>query len=453
MPKVLIKPKKIRPDLPVRFGTGVLLVVFVAILAGRFSLDRLSSSLPAFDLRLGFLYVLLVMVALWVAASHEHIPKPLKVSGAGLFVAWAGWLLASAAWAPEGARLGDKVLDLGLLLAFTLLAWGIMSRLPADATAKIWKWMLVAGLMYFALAMAEGPGNQGRYAAPGGGPNVFVRIMVLASIAALYFTSVKKKAIYLLPVPLFAVGAALSGSRGGLLSAGVIVLVFAIPICRHLGAKRVLGILTLSALGVWVFAWLNPRVVKFVEERYIQQTFVERYSSGRDTITEDALSLFQRSPMVGVGLDGYYALQDSAEQFEYPHNILIATMAESGVFGLFFIVAALLVVFAVVVRRPPIPAPVLYAAGAGFYQFAASLFSGDYYDTRLMWFFLGLAAIEAARASRDPDAAKKLSDTLPRTRNKAGSVTSRAPSSPAPRTPAQRRRRTLQELRASRPNT
>lgn len=400
MSQLLKKPLKVGAPAWVRLGSWLLLAVFVAMLAGRFTLGRLVSSLPDFDLRLGFLYVIVLGLGLWVAGGHGALPKPLRIAGAGLFSAWVLWLAFSSTWAPEGARVGETLTDLVLLFAFTWIAWSLMRRLPAEATAKIWKWMLVAGLIYFALAMAAGPGAQGRYAAPGGGPNVFVRIMVLGAIASLYFTSVKKKTIYLLPVPLFAVGAALSGSRGGLLSAAVILFVFLIPICRQLGAKRITGMVLLGGIGVWIFTTLNPSVLKFVNDRFVQQTLVEGYSSDRDSIAEDALRLFQENPIAGVGLDGYFALQTGSVQFEYPHNLLIATMAESGLIGLIFILGALLTVFAVVVRSRPIPAMVLYSAGAGFYQFAASLFSGDYYDTRLMWFFLGLAAIEAARSRR-----------------------------------------------------
>jgi O-antigen ligase len=399
--QLLKNPVKVGAPAWVRLGSWLLLAVFVAMLAGRFTLGRLGESLPDFDLRLGFLYVIALGVSLWMAGGREHIPKPLRIAGAGLFSGWVLWLAFSSMWSPEGARVGATLTDLALLFAFTWLAWFLMRRLPAESTAKIWKWMLVAGLIYFALAMAAGPGAQGRYAAPGGGPNVFVRIMVLASVASLYFTSVKKKTIYLLPVPLFAVGAALSGSRGGLLSAAIILLVFLFPICRQLGAKRIAGMVFIGAVGVWIFAALNPSVVKFVEDRFLQQTLVEGYSSDRDSIAEDALRLFEGSPISGVGLDGYFALQTGSVQFEYPHNLLIATMAESGTIGLVLILGALLTVFVVAVRTRPMPAAVLYAAGAGFYQFVASLFSGDYYDTRLMWFFLGLAAIEAARNRRN----------------------------------------------------
>ena len=381
----------------IRFGVFLLFLIFLALLAGRFTLDRLSEALPAFDLRLGFLCIIGFGLLFWIAVGHRHV-KAIRVAGGGCFVAWVVWLLVSSVWAPEDARIGSTIFDLVLLLLFTLMAWSLMSRLPHGSTAHIWKWMLLAGAVYFVLALASGPGPQGRYAAPGGGPNVFVRIMVLASIAAMYFTTTKKNTWFLLPVPLFAVGAALSGSRGGLLSAGFILLIFSVPIARLLGAKRVITLLVLAIAGSLLLLQQNKKFIEFLVNRYFQQTLVEGYSSGRNTITEDALRLYESSPIIGVGADGYWALQASPEKFEYPHNLFIATMAEAGIVGLTLLVTALAVLLSAILRVRPVPASVLFAAGAGFYQCIASLFSGDYYDTRLMWFFLGFAVIEAARA-------------------------------------------------------
>lgn len=405
---VSYSPKTRKPARPlhVRIGAWLLLLVFVAMMAGRFSLNRFGASLPSTDLRAVFLYVAVAGVLVWVSGAHRVISKPVKVAGAGLFAAWAGWLMLSAAWSPPGARLGEKLADIGFLAAFTLLAWALMSRLPAEVTAKIWKWTLVAALIYFVLAMAEGPGAQGRYAAPGGGPNVFVRVMILGAIAALFYASEKRKTWPLIPVPLFAIGAALSGSRGGLLSAGVVLFFFSVPIARRLGAVKVSVILVLAAGAIVALSLMDGgALVEFVQQRYIQQTLVEGYSSGRDTITEDALSLYGGSPIIGTGLDGYWALQSTAEAFEYPHNLFVATLAESGTVGLLFIGGALVVFLVATKGLLRLPATVLYAMVAGVYLTIASLFSGDYYDTRLMWFFFGFAVIEAARSKAAPTVA------------------------------------------------
>lgn len=400
----LLKPKKPKKPLPERLGAMLLLLTFVAMLAGRFSLNRLSSALPSTDLRYGFAFLLVTVGLLWLTVSHQYLPKPAKLAGGGLFVAWAGWMITSSAWAPKGARVADTVEDLIFLLFFILVAWTLMRLLPAEATERVWNWMLVGALIYFVLAVADGPGDQGRYAAPGGGPNVFVRVMILGAIAALYFASAKKRMWPLLTIPLFTLGAALSGSRGGLLSAGIVIALFAIPIATRLGAKRFIGVLLILVAAVGYLS-AQEAVVTFVDERYIQQTLIEGYSSGRDTITEDAIRLYYERPIIGTGIDGFWVLQDVPEQFEYPHNLFIAALAEGGTIGGGLLMLTICWLALVAWKQRPLPHSALYALGGGMFLAFTSLFSGDYYDTRLMWFFLGLAVVEAGR-QRDAAAAE-----------------------------------------------
>ncbi|MDR6555747.1 O-antigen ligase [Arthrobacter pascens] len=436
---ILMKPNRPGPPLFERLGAGLLLLVFIAMMAGRFSLDRLSPSLPSADLRLVLLYGIVLLALIWFNGAREHLPKPVMFGGSGLFLAWAAWLAFSAGWAPAGARTSDTLLDVALLVAFTLMAWMLMRRLPAEVTDRIWKWMIVAAMIYFVLAMAAGPGAQGRYAAPGGGPNVFVRVMVLGAIASLYFSSTKKKAWALLPIPFFAVGAALSGSRGGLLSALLVLVIFFIPIVRSLGWGKILLLAFGSATSGWfLLTQNNGQLWKFIEERYIQQTFVEGYRSGRDTIAEDAIRLYQQSPVIGTGMDGYYVLQDDPGTFEYPHNLVLATMAEAGTVGLVFLLACFAALVMGTWRVRPVQPSVLYAAGAGFYLGFTSLFSGDYYDTRLMWFFLGFAAVQAAKGVKDSPSLEGIPIPQPALQHQQPVVAGclKNPSPPAPDSPA-----------------
>lgn len=388
-------PKKIKEPLHVRIGVGLLFSVFFALLAGRFTLNRLVASLPDLDLRLVMAYAITIVFILWVAGARHQMTSPIAVPGGVFFFFWAAWLVSSGMWAPPESRVGDAVTDIILLMIFTGIGWAVMGLLPPEATSRIWTWMLYAGVIYFVLAMAAGPGAQGRYAAPGGGPNVFVRIMVLAALAALYVSISRRKTWPLMAVPLFVVGAALSGSRGGILSGGIVLLLFLIPIGVRLGIKKVAGILTVGAIAFGVFAWLDKgKMFAFIEERYIQQTLVEGYSSGRDVIAEQAISMYEMYPLGGAGIDGYYAF---LPDFEYAHNLFLSTAAETGTVGLIFLGLAVLR-FAVFTRRPrPVPLTVVFALAAGIYLILTALFSGDYYDSRFIWFFFGLAAIESRR--------------------------------------------------------
>ncbi|GAB3056108.1 hypothetical protein GCM10027079_22910 [Sediminivirga luteola] len=388
-----------------RLGTFLFFVVFLALLGGRFTLDRLSPALPAIDLRLLFVAALTLGALLLILSGRQYMPTKVRAPAVGIIFVWIGWIVFTSAWAPHGARITDHMIDMFVLAVFLGLAFTFAAYLPASATERIWTWFFVVGIIYFVGAVAIGPDAQGRIAAPGGGPNVFVRVMILAAIAAFFLNVKKSKRLPLLFIPLFALGSALSGSRGGLLAAAIVLFLAAIPLARRLGAGKVIGLLILGGVATTVAVVTESRAAQFVQDRFIQQTLVERYESSRDTITDQAWEMFNAHPILGVGMDGYYAIQTGPITFAYPHNIVLASAAEGGFIGVIVLFIALLVLLRAATKHRPLPPGAFFALLAGMFVFFASLFSGDYYDSRFMWFFLGLAAIEAARPREDPDPA------------------------------------------------
>lgn len=392
-----------------RHGQAVLLIVFICLLGGRFTLDRVSPGLPALDLRVAGLAVALSMFGLWVAAARDRMAGPVRV-GAGLywFLAWCGYMALSSLWATDGARISTYLPDLGLLAAFILLGIAVLGRLSRQATTVVWRWLYGLGFIYFAGALAAGPDAQGRYAAFGGGPNVFVRVMVLATIAALFLAarSGRLRAL-LVGVPIFLVGAVLSGSRGGLLAFAVVLLVGLAPLLRRL--PRGSALLAVAGAGAMVATApvvLGASIQQTLAERFIQQTLEQHYSSGRTEIIASSWGLFEQHPFIGVGLDGFYAEVGRSLGFEYPHNLVVAAAVEGGLLGLLLVSAALLAFGWSTLQHRPLCRESLFALLAGLYLLGASMFSGDYYDSRFVWFFLGWAAIEARRHVPAPAAAE-----------------------------------------------
>ena len=325
--------------------------------------------------------------------------------GLAWFTAWCGLLALASFWSPPGARVAPALVDLVFLLVFTAAAWAIAGRLTSAQLNRVWVWLIVTALVFLVLALYVGPGDQNRYSAPGGGPNIFVRVMIVGALASLSRYRLTRRLWWLLFVPFFAVGALLSGSRGGLLSAAVVFLLAGVPVFRRLGLRWAL--LCLVAVPIASVAVLDvlsrgTAVVQLLRDRYLTQTLGAHYGSGRDTIAQQALALFLQHPWLGAGLDGYYASQLVGPRFEYPHNLVLATMAETGLAGAALLVAALLSLIISASRRWPISDNALFFLVAGVYLFFASMFSGDYYDSRMMWLFLGLAAVEGRRHRRDP---------------------------------------------------
>lgn len=414
-PSLLKKPLvPEKASLPVRFGAALLLLAFVALMAGRFNLERLSGSLPSLDLRITLIYSLTLLFLIWAARSKPYVRPVTNLAVMAGFGLWVIWLSVSASWVTSEAKIVDELTDMVAIGAIIGFSMALANRLPAEVTSRVWKWMLVAGFIYLVLGLADGPDAQGRYSAPGGGPNVFVRVMILAAMAALYQSISKGRVWYLMVIPFFAAGAALSGSRGGVLSAGLVLMLCIVPLARRLGLKRVLTLILACASIAGIGSLFAPKIADLISEmvleRFYQQTFVEQYSSGRDGITERAIAMYHEHPGLGAGIGGYYAVYPDDG---YPHNLLLSTAAEAGTVGVVILVVALVgLVLAVISKPKPLPLNAFFALAAGIYLFVTSLFSGDYYDSRLMWFFLGLAVIEAARPR--PAAPTPQSKSLPR---------------------------------------
>jgi protein-tyrosine-phosphatase/O-antigen ligase len=382
-----------------RHGRVVLLVVFVGLVGGRFTLDRLGDQLPSWDLRWPGVLAAAALFFLWRAAACDvRSPGLTPGSGLALFAAWAGWMAFSAIWAQPGARVDGYISDLLLMITIVGLALGVTGRLSRPSLHAVWRWLVVTGLVYFAAAVLAGPGAQGRYAAFGGGPNVFVRMMVFACLGAFLLATVTRSRRVLCLVPIFLAGAVMSGSRGGLVAFVVVAVLGGIPQWRRMprtGRRTLVAVMLVAGVGAPFL--VGPQLAAELHGRFLVQTLQERYDADRGEISAAALRLFERYPVLGTGLDGYHALAGARTSFEYPHNLVLATAAEGGTIGLTLLVLALGQFARVIVAGRPLTTEALYALLGALYVLVASMFSGDYYDSRLLWFFLGLAAIEARR--------------------------------------------------------
>lgn len=390
-----------------RYGRWALLVVFLVLLGGRFTLDRLGDDLPAWDLRWAGVVLVGLLCLVWATVATERTTAVRLGPLAGWFTAWAVWMAVTAAWAPAGARLSAVLLDLGFLVVLVWAGWGIAARVHPRVLHSVWWWTYAAGWVYLAGALVSGPGVQGRYSAFGGGPNVFVRVMALAILATLVLAVAQRRHWTLVGLLPFLYGAYVSGSRGGLLALAVVVLVGAVPLLRRT-TSATLGTLTLGGLTVALLAPFvyDPAWSRFLQERFVQETLREGYDSGRGEIVERSLRLFGEHLWTGTGLDGFYVLQGPLRTFEYPHNLVLASAAEGGLVGLVLVLGAVLAGWLSLRARRPLDTSALGFALAALYVLVASMFSGDYYDSRLLWFFLGLAIVAAHRTTpasgRDP---------------------------------------------------
>jgi O-antigen ligase len=379
----------------------VVLIAFVVTLSGRFTLERAGLDVPVVnDVRVP---LFLILVLALVLEAHHVGSHPVEGGHALLgILALLGYQALSVLWVPAGAvtgpALGDLLAITGLLIVyFNLAAWD-----RDRVTATTLKLFHLAAWVYF-LAAASGRGHHvnGRWAALGGGPNVFIRIMILGMITSLYlYLRSGEKLIWLVPIPAFLFGAIASGSRGGIVALGVTIAVALLAIRPRIDVDRIAKPLALVAvLGTILVITAGPSIAGYVQSRFVEATLGQGYASSRDVLFQMALRIFLQRPILGTGLNGFHTVTDLGFGERYVHNLPLSIAAEGGFVGLVLLLVAWLGLWhayaAVPVRERSLEARI--AAYCGIFIGATSLFSGDYYDARLMWILLLLAAVRPAR--------------------------------------------------------
>lgn len=405
-------PRRLEND-----GRVLLLILFVALYAGRFTFDRLGPGFPSLEARLVPAYVAVIGYLIWIKVAYRRTSRPRLGAYGGFLASFLAWMMTSALWSAPGARTGRIVVDLAVLLVIVFLSLDIAGRIDPELRTSIWTWLIVLALLAFVSALLAGPDLQGRYAAAGGGPNVFVRHMALGALAAVHLAAVRDRVHYLWMLPLFGVGALLSGSRGGLVAIAVMAVVGAVPLLRRVGGhlrRRLLA--TLLSGGLIAVFIVGDRTVTFLRERYLQQTLVERYDSSRSTINSLASDLIARNPLLGAGLDGFHAQHP---EWEHAHNLWLIARTEAGVIAVLLLTLTVASAMWVLWRNRPLSLEAVSFALAGGYILIAAMFSGDLYDSRFAWLFLGLAVLEAQRA---PPPSREPGDAIPSTAGDTGAV-------------------------------
>jgi O-antigen ligase len=377
-----------------------LLLILVAI-GGRYTLDRAGLlDLAWVDLRVIGLVVALVAFGVYAGVTRR---PPMNDEG-WLLAALLFFLfqIASALWAPSAARIGPQTLDLVLLGVLVVAFYRYSLGDPETVVKFTFQLFFVAAIVYaLAAIFISGPGEQGRYSAFGGGPNVFARIEVLGVIAAVALFMLTGRILPLLVIPLFLLATVLSGSRGTLVAGGVVGFAALLKLRHRLRGGAIAGaaLVAVVAVGaIWAFA--PPEFTDLFQERFVEQTVQEQYLSGRTDIWMAAVDMFIDYPIAGSGLDGFYGLIGVNQAVEYPHNYVLAVAAEGGLAGLGLLTASI-VLWTRVVRgggvRPQLTG---LAVAAAVFVALSGLFSGDYYDSRLAWMFAGLAAAAALVPAR-----------------------------------------------------
>ncbi|MCM4078191.1 O-antigen ligase family protein [Paractinoplanes hotanensis] len=379
----------------------VVIIAFVATLAGHFTLARVGFTVPVFnDVRLPLFAALLASFALeirWAPRGRQGA-APILLA----IYAFLGYQAVSSAWTPPGALVSAALTDL-VAIALLVFVYAQLAEWDRDRVVALTMGCFQAAAWVYFLAAAAGLGRgpAGRWAALGGGPNVFVRLMVLGIFSSIYLYATRRRLGWLVGVPAFLFGAVASGSRGGLVALALTVVLAApavLPGLRRGGAKPLLLVIALLVGGV---AIAGDSILAFVQQRFISTTFEQGYASGRDVIFQMALNLWLQHPLLGTGIGSFPVIADLGFGVAYIHNLVLAVAAEGGIVGIVLLLNSFYQFRRQFTRVPRAERSLesRTAAYSGIFVAAACMFSGDYYDARLMWILLILAVVRPAESA------------------------------------------------------
>lgn len=374
----------------------IVLVAYLAMLAGDTSLR--VTEVVTIEVRFVLAYLAICLWVPWRAALRGSLPGGV-FRYLSWFMAFATVLMASGLWASAGAEVGALAADLLVIILLVGVVADICVQCP-----RVLEFLpivlVLAGVVFLAGAIVGGPVTPGRYAAFGGGANVFVRIEAFGVFSGAYLAVSRGSFVGLVGGPLCFIGVLLSGSRGGLVSllvASLVVVPLVAGWLRHRGilVRVVLGASILVGIVVAVFYDTLDRIVA---QRFSIELFDIQAAGGRDSLYGSAVELFLERPLVGWGLGGFFAEHGHKIGYQYTHNIVLDIAVDAGLLGLAAFSALLIYSLSAVrgsARRDPM---VLMFWSLGVFMIGASQFSGTYYDTRYAWLFFGLAWV--ARSKR-----------------------------------------------------
>jgi O-antigen ligase len=385
-------------------------ILFATFLAGGFSFHRLDPELRRFgELAYARTWLVAALAGILLLRRRRRTPLP-KISAVAWFAHAAAisqlYIGLTALWSPERDGTFPRVFGQIMLAVLIELALAVARRRPRQAARWVLELSLAAGLVYAVAGLAGGSEN-GRMAMFFGGPNVFIRVVAAALLAAVYCAVASRRPWWLGAAPLLLVCGVESGSRGGMLA-----LLFTLPVLAWalwtsgvfrrrpawwLAAPLAVG-LVVALAGMYVLS--QPAVRRYVEERYLVYAPGSYDAAGvdfgsRDVLFRAALDTFWRRPTVGSGLS---PIGDFAQVDAHPHNLFLATLRDGGIVGAMLLSVPFALLGARLRRRMAFEHRMALVAGS-FYLCAAQ-FSGSYYDCRFLWLYFLVAMLPAAAPRR-----------------------------------------------------
>jgi O-antigen ligase len=410
--------------------TLLAIVLSILFLVGRWNLQRLGVNPDTIDYDLIVqrsaadvlteprLWLVMASVLLMVlmetgtsGEAHAHSVRREARTSVCIFLVLSYYLVATIAWTPADDPF-PAVVDICLILA-TLLVVERAAR-QGEFVEAFWLWLerLLIAIGAATLLAAASADQPGRLSILGGGPNILGRFLGMLCLLMVAQSlrqggGLRWSAAWRVVVAAVALVLLLqTGSRGAF--AGLLIGLLALLLVRRMNVRLIgIGAIIVLSFGYLFKVILDFERIELIEERWLVMTLEEGYISHRDVLFAEAYRLWLERPVFGGGLDSFLHYTYGLDR--YPHN-LVMEMAQVG-----GIVAALLLLawFVHVILNSWHGRNHYTEIGVSMTAliFGCALFSGDFYDSRLMFIF-GVLTLSAAGtgASRPVSPAVKVED-------------------------------------------
>ena len=312
---------------------------------------------------------------------------------------YAGWAVLSYEWALSPATARSALATFIQLFVIAVLVADVVVRRPSFVRPLLWTYSLsaaaiaVVGILTYA---TDGIGDLGRIAAFAGQDANQYAALLLPALVFTIFELTKGRAVPLAAAVALvtAIAILVSGSRGAWVSVAIVTVLMVIP---ELTPRR--RVTALGTAGVLVvIALLIPGVADLVINRVLLA--VPTGGAGRTEIWSVGLTIFQSSPVVGVGYGNFpiaytpeivrsSPIGEAATIFYQSgsHSILVGTLAELGAAGLLILGTLLLQL----IRRRPY-GDYGQAVRAMLIGLMISALFLDVLNRKQVWLVIGIAA-------------------------------------------------------------
>ena len=188
-----------------------------------------------------------------------------------------------------------------------------------------------------------------------------------------------------------------TGSRGAF--AGLLFGLLALLIIRRMNARLIgIGAVVILSFGYLFQVILDADMIDAIEERWLVATLQDGYLSQRDVLLAEAYKLWLEHPVFGGGLDSFDYYTFGLDR--YPHNLIMEVAQAGGIAAVLLLLAWIGHLILSSWRRSNHYTEI--GLSMTMLIFGCAMFSGDFYDCRLMFVFgiLAVSSIEIGTRSQ-----------------------------------------------------